>query len=356
MEANRLVRFCRFLLVCGGITSAALSTISVYAQSHDQTPAAAQAQDAPSAAAARISGTVQDTNGDVLEGARVELSKTDSPAILRQVDSGAMGQFEFTGLEPGTYVVMVVRNGMSAFVSKPIVLQPGASAFVPNVMLRVAPVTTSVMVMDKEAASVQQVRIAEQQRVLKVFPNFYSSFDWNAPPMLPKQKYSLAARTLIDPVSFLTTGAIAGVEQYRNIFPGFGSGMEGYSKRYGAAYLTFASGELLTRAVLPSVFHADPRYFVMGKGSTRARAFHAISSTFVTRGDNGSRKVNFPEIVGDLSAAALSNVYYPASERGASLVFINGFGNIGGNMLGNLIREFVLNRMTTRVKHRLPSD
>ena len=78
-----------------------------------------------------------------------------------------------------------------------------------------AAATTSVTVMDKDQASIQQVEIAEQQRVFKVFPNFYSSYDWNAPPMLAKQKYRLVARTLIDPVSFLTTAGIAGADLTR---------------------------------------------------------------------------------------------------------------------------------------------
>jgi hypothetical protein len=102
--------------------------------------------------------------------------------------------------------------------------------------------------------------------------------------------------------------------------------------------------------VFPSIFHTDPRYFVMGKGSAKTRAFHAMASTFVTRGDDGSQKVNFPEILGDLSAAALSNAYFPANERGVNLVLINGFGDVGGNMVSNLVREFLLNRVTSRAK------
>ena len=89
----------------------------------------------------------------------------------------------------------------------------------------------------------------------------------------------------------------------------------------------------------------------MGKGSTKARAVHAIVSTFVTRGDNGAQRVNFPEILGGLSSAALSNAYFPAKERGVNLVLINGFGDLGGDMLDNLIREFVLSHFTTRSKH-----
>jgi len=302
------------------------------------------------ASSSAISGTVLDTNGGVIEGANVQLSKTHSSGKLREMKSGAMGQFEFTGLEPDTYVVTVSYSGMTTFLSKPIALSAEKPVIMPNVVLQVAGATTNVMVMDKEAASIEQVEIAKQQRVFKVFPNFYSSFAWNAPPMMAKQKYHLAARTLIDPVTFLTTAAVAGVQQYRDVFPSFGSGIEGFGKRYAAAYANHASAELLTRAVFPSVFHSDPRYFVLGKGSTKSRAAHAITSTFLTRGDDGSRKVNFSEILGDFSAAALSNAYFPEQERGMNLVLINGFGAIGGDMVDNLIREFVVNHLTSRAR------
>ncbi len=324
--------------------------LTMHAQSSDQDSSHPQGLSEAHTFKSAVSGTVLDTNGDVIQGADVQISKVRTSEILRQTKSGSMGQFVFAALEPGTYVVTVSRDGMTKYVSEPIALRPETPVSLPNVVLSVATATTTVTVMDSRAASIEQVKIAEQQRVLKVFPNFYSSFDWNAPPMLAEQKYRLAARTLIDPVTFLTTGVIAGAEQYQNVFPSFGGGFEGYSKRYGAAYATHASGELLTRAVFPSVFHIDPRYFILGKGSSKARAAHAIVTTFVTRGDNGSRRVNFPEILGVFSAAALSNAYFPAQERGVSLVLINGFGDLGADMLDNLVREFVLNRFTRRAK------
>lgn len=350
-EVNRLVRSCKFFLLSICIATSAFSNIAAQPQAVAQPSTEGQNQSRSSIADSGISGTVLDSNGDVIEGARVQISTAGSPAILRQVTSGAMGQFDLTNLEPGTYIVEVSRDGMTTFKSEPITLRSEASVIVQNVVLRFVAATTSVMVMDKEAASIEQVKIAEQQRVLKVFPNFYSSFDWNAPSMMPKQKYHLAARTLIDPVTFLTTGTIAGAEQYKNVFPSFGGGIDGYGKRYAAAYANHASGELLTRAVFPSIFHTDPRYFIMGKGSMKARAFHAVASTFVTRGDNGSQKINFSEILGGFSAAALSNAYFPAQERGVNLMLINGFGDLGGDMLDNLIREFVLDRLTTRARH-----
>jgi hypothetical protein len=45
---------------------------------------------------------------------------------------------------------------------------------------------------NKEELSKQQVQIAVQQRIGGIIPNFYSTYDWNAPPMLPKQNFSSA--------------------------------------------------------------------------------------------------------------------------------------------------------------------
>ena len=130
----------------------------------------------------------------------------------------------------------------------------------------------------KEELAEEQVQIAVQQRVGGVIPNFYSTYDWNAPPMLAKQKFQLSIRSLIDPVSFLAVAGIAGAEQYKNVFPAYGSGIEGYGKRYGAAMANHVSGTLLGRAVYPSIFHQDPRYFYKGKGSIGSRALYAISA------------------------------------------------------------------------------
>jgi hypothetical protein len=350
-----------FQVICASLAGLALCCVFARAQTqtilpespHPQGNAQASPPQTQSPTAvgtgSTISGTVLDTNGNVIQEARVQLSEMGTAGMQREMKSGATGQFDFANLETGTYVVTVTGDGMTTFVSKPITVQASDSVIVPKIVLGVAAATTSVTVMDKEQASIEQVEIA-QQRVLKVFPNFYSSYDWNAPPMLAKQKYRLAARTLIDPVSFLTTAGIAGAEQYKNVFPSFGGGFEGYGKRYGAAFASHASAELFTRAVFPSIFHTDPRYFIMGKGTAQARALHAITSTWVTRGDDGNSRINFPQVLGGLSAAALSSAYFPSQERGINLVLINGLGDLGGNMVDNLIREFLLNRITTRAK------
>ncbi len=226
---------------------------------------------------ATITGTVVDTNQDVLQGARVTLS---GPTGFRgrSVESGDDGQFAFAGLTPDVYVLTVTAPGMARFTSSQISLRAGEFRIMPPVVLSISAVATSVTVSgNKEELAEQQLRIAEHQRIAGVIPNFYSSYDWNAAPMQAKQKLQLGVRSVLDPVSFLSVASIAGAEQYQNIFPAYGSGLEGYGKRYSAALANHVSGTLLGRAVYPSIFHQDPRYFTKEVAvSGRARSTQSL--------------------------------------------------------------------------------
>ena len=306
--------------------------------------------DQPQAASGTVTGTVLDTNRSVLQGARVTLSGRQG-SDARTVDSGINGQFAFAGLPPDIYTLTVSAPGMNSFTSSRIPLRAGEDYIAPSVILAVSAVSTSVTVTadTQVQLSEQQVHIAEGQRVAGVFPNFYSTFDWNAPPMLAKQKFQLSLRSIIDPVSFLTIAGVAGGEQYRNIFPAYGSGIEGYGKRYGAALANHVSGNLLGRAVYPAIFHQDPRYFYKGKGTVRQRAFYAIAAAVIARGDDGRWKPNYSQVLGNFSAAGLSNLYYPAADRGASLVLLNGLASTGADAVSNLVREFLLKGITSHV-------
>ena len=295
-----------------------------------------------------IEGTVVDTNGDMLQAARISLSGP-SGFPTRTMESGANGQFSFSGLPPGTYTLTVSAPGMSTYNLPEIGLQASEFHILPAITLSVSTVATSVTVRDKAQLSEQQVQIAVEQRIGGVIPNFYSSYDWNAPPMLAKQKFQLSVRSIVDPVAFLSVAGIAAAEQYQNVFPAYGGGIEGYGKRYGAAFANHVTGILLGRAVYPSMFHQDPRYFYKGTGSIGSRALYAISAAVIARGDDGRWKPNYSRVLGNFSGAAISNLYYPAADRGASLVVLNGLAGTGADAVANLIREFVLKRFTSHV-------
>lgn len=327
--------------------SAAGSTVLPNAPEPGQATASAANE---SQNAGTITGTVLDTNGDVLQGAQVSIAVPSGPTI-RSVQSGADGQFALPGLSPGMYTLTVTAPGMRNFKSSEIALRAGEFHIVPPITLRVSGGTTHVTVTakDKQQLAEQQVQIAVHQRIGGVLPNFYSSYDWNAPPMEAKQKFELSFRSIIDPVGFFTIAGLAGAEQYENVFPEYGSGIEGYGKRYGAALANHVSGTLLGKAVYPSIFHQDPRYFYKGKGGILSRTLYAIAATVVARGDNGRWQPNYSQLLGNFSGAALSNLYYPAANRGASLVLVNGLEDTGADAVSNIFREFVLKRITSHV-------
>ena len=356
MCASRLYRLVVFFRLVVSLTS----LTAVGQQSFDSTAETAL-PDAPEPAqllgsapnnsqqaVASITGTVLDSNREVLPGARLRAAG-ELTSVFRTMEAGSNGQFEFIGLPPDTYQLKVTAPGMNNFTSPEISLHEGETRIV-SVTLSVFGGATSVTVSgDTEEVAEQQVKIAEQQRIGGIVPNFYSSYDWNAPPMRAKQKLKLSFRSIIDPVSLLTIAGTAGVQQYRNTFPEYGGGIEGYGKRYAVNLADNVTGVLLSRGVYPSIFHQDPRYFYKGTGSTRSRLLYAISAAVIARSDNGRWKPNYSHVLGNFSAAAISNLYYPASDRGASQVLFNGLSATASTAFSNVLREFVFKRVTSHV-------
>jgi hypothetical protein len=200
-----------------------------------------------------------------------------------------------------------------------------------------------------EEIAAEQVKVAEHQRVFGIIPNFYVVYDHHAAPLTTKLKFELASKVVFDPVTIIGVGMIAAINQAGD-GPNYGQGAQGYAKRYGASYADGFTDIMIGGAVLPSLLHQDPRYFYQGTGTKKSRALHAISSTVICRGDDGSRQPNYSTIGGDLAAAAISTAYYPASDRTAGRVFTTALINTGERALSNLIQEFVLRRFTPKPK------
>jgi hypothetical protein len=296
-----------------------------------------------------ISGTVLDTTGAVVPGATVTLTGKPGTA-KRSLISGSNGQFTFDQLPPGNFRISVTSPGMGTFVSPEVVLLAGDRREVSEIVLPIASTSADVHVnVTLDEIATEQVHAEEQQRVLGVLPNFYTTYVWNAAPLPPKQKFLLAVRSITDPVSFLGAGALAGAEQYNNNFAGYGQGAEGYAKRFGAAYADDAIGRMIGSAILPSLLHQDPRYFYKGSGSIRSRILYALSASVICKGDNGRWEPNYSHVLGSFAAGGISNLYHPAGDRGVSLTFTNGLIDIAGNAGTNLLREFLLRRMTPKV-------
>jgi hypothetical protein len=58
---------------------------------------------------------------------------------------------------------------------------------------------------------------------------------------------------------------------------------------------------------------------------------------------------NSSYLLGDMTAGALSNLYYPKANRGANRVLTNAAVGFAGRIGTNLMREFLSKRLTTNV-------
>lgn len=176
--------------------------------------------------------------------------------------------------------------------------------------------------------------------MLGIVPEFNTVNGDEAVPLTKGQKFQLWWKSSIDPFTFFTAGADAGIEQAENSYPGYLQGAAGYAKRYGASYADTVDGNLWGNAILPVLLGQDPRYFRLGHGSFKSRIWYAAISTVRTKSDAGKWQPNYSNIGGNLIGGAISNIYYPASDRGVGLIFERGFTVTAEGALGSLAYEF----------------
>lgn len=303
-----------------------------------------------------IHGVVEGRDEAVYEGAQVELAPADSPEAGSNDPSGktattdSNGRFNLDGVPSGAFKLTISAPGFATQVVSGF-LQPGQNYEAAAVVLPVAMAASEVEVSaSRQEIAQEQLKFEEAQRVFGVIPNFYVSYVPNAPPLTSRQKFDLAWKSSVDPITFLATGAFAGVEQAKNSFSGYGQGAQGYAKRYAANYADNFIGGMIGGAILPSLLKQDPRYFYKGTGTTRSRIFYAIANAVVCKGDNGNWQLNYSSILGGLAAGGISNLYYPASSReGIRLTFEETLLGTASSAAQNLFQEFIVRRLTPRV-------
>ncbi|MGC9157798.1 MAG: carboxypeptidase regulatory-like domain-containing protein [Terracidiphilus sp.] len=305
---------------------------------------------APAPRAGSISGTVFDQYGDVLPGATAILEDPVS-GKRRTVVANDNGFFEFDHLQPAIpYQVTISAPGFIHWSSSAVTLQPGQFVSLTGIQLQIEGATTSVTVTaSTEQIATEQVKIEEQQRVFGIIPNFYVVYEHNPAPMTAKLKFKLALRVSIDPVTIGGVGVMAGIYQAADT-PNYVEGAKGYGQRFGTVAADGFTDILIGGAILPSLLHEDPRYFYQGTGSKRSRLGHALASPFICRDDNGKWGPNYSSMGGDLASAALSDTYYPESNRGAGLVFSAVLISTAERMTSDVVQEFILSRFTSRGK------
>ena len=303
------------------------------------------------AATATITGTVLDVNGALIPGATVVLN-APSAGDRHEVTANDDAAFKFDSVTPGVpYEITVNVKGFSSWTSPSIVLEPSQFLILDDIHLKLEGESTSITVYgSNEEIAVEQVHLAEQQRILGFIPNFYVNYDGaNAVPLTSKLKFKLAMRVARDPISILGVAFMSGVDQAAGR-PDYVQGAKGYGQRFGANAAGAFSDILIGGAVLPSLLHQDPRYFYQGTGTTASRMKHAMLSPFICRGDNGNRQINFSSMGGSLGASALAMTYYPSSNRSGGDILV-AFGiSESARVLAGIAQEFIIPHFTPSLK------
>lgn len=304
---------------------------------------------------ATVAGTISDPDGATLTAAHITLTTSSSPS--QTTLSAPDGTFFFTNVPPGPFKLSIDATGFLLFETSGD-LQPGQAYELPRITLPTASTTINMQVnATQQDIAEEQIHLEETQRVLGVIPNFYVVYDPHPAPLTSRQKYQLAWRSLIDPMTFVGTGISAGIEQAANEYSGFGQGTQGYAKRYAVNFGDALTGIMIGGAILPALLKQDPRYYYKGTGTVRSRTLYALANAIVCKGDNQHWQFNYSGILGSAASGALSNLYYPAVNRdGWGLTAANTGLGIAGSAVSNLLQEFLIRKLTPHVSRSASSN
>ena len=180
-------------------------------------------------------------------------------------------------------------------------------------------------------------------------PNFNAVLDGSDVPLSAGQKIRASFRAAIDPYQFALAGIVAGYGQATDSHSsidstgfrhGYEQGWTGYLKRYGSSFADQFDGTILGNGIFPAVLHQDARYFRLGKGKVSHRFIYALASTVRCKGDNGKWQPNYSNLLGNLASGGISNVYYPAADRGFALTVEQALVVTAEGAFGGILVEF----------------
>ena len=180
----------------------------------------------------------------------------------------------------------------------------------------------------------------ESRHILGVIPNYKTSLNFDHyEPLTSREKFKIASEDSLDPGTFALSAVFGGLGQVTDANKSFGQGAAGFGRYFGASYGDLLIGNYMSEAVFPSILHQDSRYFRRGTGGGYSRFAYAISQIFCTHSDSGGTQFNYSEWLGNATAVAISNAYYPDHRSAGSSMSKLGM-QIGLDAVGNVLKEF----------------
>jgi hypothetical protein len=131
----------------------------------------------------------------------------------------------------------------------------------------------------------------------------------------------------------------AGISQAEDEFPEYGQGASGFGKRYGATLADEVSSSFFTDEFYPAL-QGRPALFPIGEGSIKRRLGYALKQEIICHTDKGGRSFSWENAFGAITSGAVSNAYYPQSDRGFGLTMSRSAISAGYGSLGGVVDEF----------------
>lgn len=178
------------------------------------------------------------------------------------------------------------------------------------------------------------------KRVLWIIPNYRTVPTLaNYKPISAREKFDITVADSFDRGTVALAALFAGQGQLTKSNPSFGDGIANYGRYFATAYADLVIGDFMTEYIYPVLLHQDPRYFRRGAGGGWSRLGYAVGQIFWTHKDSGGTQFNYSEILGNATAVAISEAYYPDSRDVASAVSKLG-SQLGVDMASNILKEF----------------
>jgi hypothetical protein len=147
-------------------------------------------------------------------------------------------------------------------------------------------------------------------------------------------------KSVVGPVSLLKYAASAGITTARKTPSEWGSGWEGYGRRF-ANTMGKSAIRKTTMYALDEALKVDSTFYPSRNRSAGARLRNALFSPFTARDRRGRRVAGIPRVVGSVAAGVIpSEVWYPKrfnythGLKGAAI-------SMGFNATFNIFREFI---------------
>lgn len=159
-------------------------------------------------------------------------------------------------------------------------------------------------------------------------------------PLSQSERNRLYVQSMINPLSFVRVAASAAIDQAKDKPEEWEQGASGYGKRNANIFTQYSIQRTVTYG-LGSLLHEDNRYFNSGTDRFWPRTRYALSSAFLARHDDGSRRFSISQVGGVAAGAFLARTWLPPSQSSPTDAAIS-FGITTATNIGfSAVKEFL---------------